>query len=169
MLLLFLLKYFYTAEAWYLGYVRRCSNGWRRGRWREHPIAPRWDQRFLARTCWQIRFCLYLSTCNAVKPMYGFQISIFVHIHQICLHFIIAIFYFCENLKGLNRRLKMELDVKSLFRLHVNSCTHWLRPRPPPRIWTHIRGRCCSTKIDDISLWPPVLKAEFSFRRFHLC
>ncbi len=26
---------------------------------------------------------------------------------------------------------------------------------PPPRIWAHIRGRYWSTKVDDISLWPP--------------
>ncbi len=51
----------------------------------------------------------------------------------------------------------MELDLQSLFGLHVHSCTYWLRPRkpsPPPRIWAHIRGRYCSYKIDDISLWP---------------
>jgi hypothetical protein len=31
----------------------------------------------------------------------------------------------------------MELDLQSLFGLHVNSCTHWLRSRnrPPPSIW----------------------------------
>jgi hypothetical protein len=42
-------------------------------------------------------------------------------------------------------RLNMELDLQSLFGLHVHSCTRWLRPRnaapPPPRIWAHIRGR----------------------------
>ncbi len=27
--------------------------------------------------------------------------------------------------------------------------------RPLPRIWAHIRGRYGSTKIDNISLWPP--------------
>jgi hypothetical protein len=45
----------------------------------------------------------------------------------------------------------MELDIQSLFGLHVHSCTHWLRPRnslPPLRIWTHIRGRYWSAKID---------------------
>jgi hypothetical protein len=49
----------------------------------------------------------------------------------------------------------MELDLQSLL---VHSCTHWLRPRntlPPPHICAHIRGRYCSAKIDDISLWPP--------------
>ncbi len=44
----------------------------------------------------------------------------------------------------------MELDLQSLFGLHVHSCTYWLRPyNPPPRIWAQIRGRCWSTKIDD--------------------
>ena len=40
------------------------------------------------------------------------------------------------------------------------SCTHWLRPRNSthsPRIWTHIRGRYWSAKIDDICLEPPDL------------
>ncbi len=27
-------------------------------------------------------------------------------------------------------RLNMELDLQSLFRLHVHSCIHWLRLRP---------------------------------------
>jgi hypothetical protein len=49
----------------------------------------------------------------------------------------------------------MELDLQSLFGLHVQSCTHWLRPRnappPVPRILAHIRGRYWSAKIDDIS------------------
>jgi hypothetical protein len=53
-----------------------------------------------------------------------------------------------------HHRLNMELDLQSLFGLHVNSCTHWLRPRnsPSPRIWAHLRGSYWSAKIDDISL-----------------
>jgi len=60
-----------------------------------------------------------------------------------------------------DHRLNMELDLQSLFGLHVTWCaqltqlTHWLRPRnPPPRLWAHVRGRYWSPKIDDISLWP---------------
>ncbi len=34
-----------------------------------------------------------------------------------------------------NHRLNMELDLQSLFGLHVLSCTHWLRQHPSPRIW----------------------------------
>ncbi len=30
-----------------------------------------------------------------------------------------------------NHGLQMELDLQSLFGLHVHSCTHWLRPRTP--------------------------------------
>jgi hypothetical protein len=45
-------------------------------------------------------------------------------------------------------RLNMELDLQSLFGLDRHRCTHGLRPR----IWTHIRGRYWSAKIDDISL-----------------
>ncbi len=56
-------------------------------------------------------------------------------------------------------RLNMELDLQSLFGLHVHSYTHWMRihspPPHPPRIWAHIRGRYWSPKTDDISLWPP--------------
>ncbi len=29
-------------------------------------------------------------------------------------------------------RLNIELDLLSLFGLHVHSCTHWLRTPPPP-------------------------------------
>jgi hypothetical protein len=57
--------------------------------------------------------------------------------------------------KDSNHRLNMELDIQSLFGLHVDSCTHWLRPRNPTptlHIWVHIRGRYWSAKIDDISL-----------------
>ncbi len=53
----------------------------------------------------------------------------------------------------------MELDLQSLFGLHVHSCTHWLRPRnpPPPHLgsYVYVRGRHWSAKIDDISLWLP--------------
>jgi hypothetical protein len=29
-------------------------------------------------------------------------------------------------------KLNMELDLQSLFGLHVHSCSHWLRPATPP-------------------------------------
>jgi hypothetical protein len=54
-------------------------------------------------------------------------------------------------------RLNMELDLQSLFGLHVLIYTHWLRPRnphPSPRIWAHIRGRYWSDKKDDIFFDP---------------
>jgi hypothetical protein len=53
--------------------------------------------------------------------------------------------------------LNMELDLQSLFGLHVHCAqlyTHWLRPRnlpPSPRFWAHVRGRYWSAKIYDIS------------------
>ncbi len=66
---------------------------------------------------------------------------------------------FIRRIKEAHHRLKMELDLQSLFGLY--SCTHWLRPRntpPPPflRIWAHVQGRYWSAraKIDDIALWP---------------
>jgi hypothetical protein len=43
--------------------------------------------------------------------------------------------------------LNTELDLQSLFGLVVHICT--------VLIWAHIRGRCWSAKIEDISLWPP--------------
>jgi hypothetical protein len=65
--------------------------------------------------------------------------------------------YFCAlrtavALRIIKHRLNMELDLQSLFGLHVHSCTHWLRPRnPPPHLGSsHIRGRY--GQIDDISL-----------------
>ncbi len=62
----------------------------------------------------------------------------------------------------------MELDLQSLFGLHVHSYTYWLTPRnspspPLPRIWAHIRGRYWSAKIDNISLWPPVDNQSCSY------
>jgi hypothetical protein len=53
---------------------------------------------------------------------------------------------------GFEHRLIIELDLQSLFGLHMHTRTHWLRPRNPPRIWAHIRGRYWSASIDDISL-----------------
>jgi hypothetical protein len=32
----------------------------------------------------------------------------------------------------------MELDLQSLFGLHVHSCTHWLRPRNPHPLPLHL-------------------------------
>ncbi len=59
----------------------------------------------------------------------------------------------------------MELDLQSLFGLHLWSCTvliAWdpaIPPPPPPssRIWVHIQGHYWSAKIDDVSLWPPLI------------
>ncbi len=53
---------------------------------------------------------------------------------------------FCNFSVGYSHRLNMEVDLQSLFGLHVtwcalHSCTHWLRPRnspPSPRIWIRI-------------------------------
>ncbi len=48
-------------------------------------------------------------------------------------------------------RLKMELDLHSLFGLlctNVLICWDPQPPPPTPRIWAHIRGRCWSAKID---------------------
>ncbi len=46
-------------------------------------------------------------------------------------------------------RLKMELDLQSLFGLHVHSFTHW-------HLGSYIRGRYWSTTITNFeSLWPP--------------
>jgi hypothetical protein len=62
---------------------------------------------------------------------------------------------------GDKHRLSMEIDLQSLFGLHVTSCTQLYSlaksPELPfsPRIWTRIRGRYWSAKIDDISLEPP--------------
>ncbi len=53
--------------------------------------------------------------------------------------------------KYLPHRLKMELDLQSLFGLHVHSCTHWLRHRihtpHPPHLDSYTRAP---------SLWDPL-------------
>jgi hypothetical protein len=56
-----------------------------------------------------------------------------------------------------DNRLNMELDLQSLFGLHVHSCIHWLRPRatpllPPPHLSSYTRAILVSQDIDDISL-----------------
>ncbi len=62
-----------------------------------------------------------------------------------------------NKLHLLNLRL-MELDLQSLFRLHVHSFTHWVRPRNPlPPTLPHlgsdtVRGRYWSANIDVVSL-----------------
>jgi hypothetical protein len=41
----------------------------------------------------------------------------------------------------------VNLDIQSLFGLHVHSFTYWLSPQPRPlisRIWAHLRGRYIS-------------------------
>ncbi len=50
-------------------------------------------------------------------------------------------------------RLNMELDLQSLFGLHVHSCTHCLSPRnpPPPNLGSYTRALLV-LQIDDISL-----------------
>jgi hypothetical protein len=44
-----------------------------------------------------------------------------------------------------SHRLDIELDLQSLFRLHVHAKLYLLaetpQPAPPPRIWAQIRGR----------------------------
>ncbi len=51
-------------------------------------------------------------------------------------------------------RLNMELDLHSLFGLHVYSCTHWLRLRnpPPPHLGSYSRPL-----LDDTSFFDPWL------------
>jgi hypothetical protein len=62
-----------------------------------------------------------------------------------------------------DHRLNMELDLQSLFRLHVTWCIQLYslaetpQLSPTPRIWTHIRGHFWSAKGDDISLEPPAI------------
>ncbi len=76
--------------------------------------------------------------------------------YQLCLRLNVLEF------NALMHRLNMELDLQSLFGLHVYSCTHWLRPRnpAPPSAFGLIRGRYWSAKIDDVSLWLPALRSK---------
>ncbi len=50
----------------------------------------------------------------------------------------------------------MELDLQSLFGLHVHTCTYWLTPPPPtPTFGLIYENAIAPSKIDDISLWSP--------------
>ncbi len=62
------------------------------------------------------------------------------------------------NFLGVQHRLNMEVDLQSLFGLHVTWCAQlysWAEtPKlpPPPAFGLVLRGRYWSAKIDDISL-----------------
>ncbi len=50
---------------------------------------------------------------------------------------------FLHQNKCLSHWLNMELDLHSLFGIHVHSCTHWMRPRnypPPPHLGSYTRA-----------------------------
>jgi hypothetical protein len=70
-----------------------------------------------------------------------------------------------------NHRFNTELDLQSVYL--GSMCTvvliFWLKPStppPPPGIWTHIRVRYWSAKIDDISLWPPDSNIDIGPHRY---
>jgi hypothetical protein len=50
----------------------------------------------------------------------------------------------------------MELGLKSLFELHVRSCTHWMRPRnspPPPELGSYTRALVSLRRHLFVTLW----------------
>ncbi len=51
------------------------------------------------------------------------------------------------------QKVKMELDLESLFGLHVHSCTHWLRPLNPPLLGSYTRALLVSQNGRHL-LWP---------------
>ena len=53
--------------------------------------------------------------------------------------------------EGEKHWLNMELDLQTLFKLHVHSCMYSLAET----IWAHMRGRYWSAKMDDISFVTP--------------
>jgi hypothetical protein len=65
-------------------------------------------------------------------------LKVFAHRHGMQgpkKYFFIFYFLFFPEIAffvSLRHRLKMELDLQSLFRLYVHSYTYWLRPRNPP-------------------------------------
>jgi hypothetical protein len=65
--------------------------------------------------------------------------------------------------------LKMELDLQSLFRLRVHSCTHWLRPRKHPHTPHLVNTKALLVSqdtVDDISLRPPASPLLFHSRLY---
>jgi hypothetical protein len=52
--------------------------------------------------------------------------------------------------KTFNNYAQVKYEVRSpkFIWATLYSGTHWLRPRPPPRIWAHIRGRYWSATTD---------------------
>ncbi len=84
---------------------------------------------------------------SAACPLSALAVGCRPTCYQLCFRLYILEF------NTLMYRLNMELDLQSLFGLHVYSCTHWLRPRnpAPSSAFGLIRGRYWSAKIDDVS------------------
>ncbi len=61
----------------------------------------------------------------------------------------------------LHHRLNMEIELQSVFGLHVHSCSHCWDLPPSPRFWAHIRERYWSVKIENISLFVTSLGTPF--------
>jgi hypothetical protein len=77
---------------------------------------------------------------------------------------------------GLSHRLNMELNLQSLFWLHVHSCIHWLGPRnhpPPPHLGSYTRALFVSQDRRDLFVtpwlelksddYPPICEEMFRF------
>ncbi len=119
---------------------------------------PVYHTDFLQNTAWPFSR-IFSKVCNPrFRRFFSYNIWHFVHHHRIILSYHIPGVIFWWGLLLNRHRLNMELDLQSLFGLHMHSCTHWLRPRNPPsaRIWAHIRERHWSAKTGDMSLWPPL-------------
>jgi hypothetical protein len=66
--------------------------------------------------------------------------------------------------------LNMELDLHSLFELHVHSCTHWLRPRNsplPPHLGSYTRALLVSQDRRRLFV-TPLGRRKMQYGR-HLC
>ncbi len=67
-------------------------------------------------------------------------------------------------------RLNMELDLQSLFWLHVHSCTHWLRdrasPPPPPHLGSKARALLVSQDRRHLFVTPLGTGHGFNFSWF---
>ncbi len=129
-----------------LKWVANVKNEQVRQRWTNW---SNWSMVWVTRSLFLMRSCLYVL-CLQVSDGVTYLCLLSTLFHW-CLRFFRQK---CRNhrlgrhrtrihpVNTLDHRLNMELDLQSLFELHVHSCTHWLRPRKslPPHLGSYTRA-----------------------------
>jgi hypothetical protein len=112
-------------------FPKKCVKGWRRNFWSRDLFTDWWaprsclgqesnlrvpDLAIYKRTCLTLCYIIYCTKCTTVT------VSCILHEPK----------FGDDTLNISYHRLNMDLDLQSLFGLHVHRCTHWPRPLNPP-------------------------------------